>query len=392
MEHYDFILFENYHLASNHKYDLFLIARLLKSKGLNVAVLDIYHEDKDDEKESIPIIHLQSKAEIPNDRWQNVHKSKFLSLLCFVRYLWQQHFYMKNVLAEIEPLTDRFYCGSYHIGMSRVFMRSKKICYYWGLRSARMTNFWSYFRKNPINAIRMMQLRNAFMKNDSQCLFVSNDIIKGEFERLGVPCSRLVIREERCIDELGNPEYEQMSQEFSLLTIGMLRKEKRIDYTIHEFLKARMPNWKYVLAGKGRGNYENAIENAAVGHDNIIRINEFMDYDRFYKLIRESHFVVFADEKQKSCVTNGTMMEALVNYRPIIAPNYEPYRSYIEKYGIGIMFDPEIPGDLTKAMKEAERKGSISFRERIELFLHTIGFRQVASNLYEQLYNQKNLL
>ena len=44
---YDFILFENYHQATNHKYDVFLIAKLLKSKGLKVAVLDIYHEDKE---------------------------------------------------------------------------------------------------------------------------------------------------------------------------------------------------------------------------------------------------------------------------------------------------------------------------------------------------------
>lgn len=387
---YDFILFENYHLASNHKYDLFLIAKLLKSKGLNVAVLDLYQEDKEDEKEGIPVVHLHSNAEIPNDKWQKAPKNKFFSLICLVRYLWQQHFYMKKVLAEVEPLAERFYCGSYHIGMSRVFMRSKKICYYWGLRSARMTNFWSFFKQNPINAIRMLQLRHAFMKNDSQCLFVSNDIIKHEFEKLGVPHSRMVIREERCIYELENPEYELMSPNFSLLTIGMLRKEKRIDYTISEYVSARKPKWKYVLAGKGRGNYEKVIENAIAGVDNIIRINEFMDYERFYKLIRESHFVVLADEKQKSCVTNGTMMEALINYRPIIAPNYEPYRSYIEKYGIGIMFNPEISGDLTRAMKEAESKGSMSFRNNIELFLHTIVFDQVASDLYEQLYNQKS--
>lgn len=385
---YNFILFENYHLATNHKYDLFLIAKLLKSKGLKVAVLDVYHEDKEDEKDGISIIHLQSKAEIPNDKWQQAPKNKVLSLLCFVRYLLQQHFYMKKVLAEVEPLADRFYCGSYHIGMSRVFMRSKKKCYYWGLRSARMKNFWSYFKQNPINAIRMLQLRHAFMKNDSQCLFVSNEIIKREFEKLGVPSYRMVIREERCIEELGSPEYEQMSQEFSLLTIGMLRKEKRVDYTIAEFLKTNKHSWKYVLAGKGRGNYENVIEKAASGPDNIVRINEFMDYNRFNRLIRESHFVVLADEKQKSCVTNGTMMESLINYRPIIAPNYEPYRSYIEKYGIGIMFNSGISGDLARAMKEAESKGCISFRENIERFLHTIKFDQVASDLYSQLYNQ----
>ena len=385
---YDFILFENYHHASNHKYDMFLIAKLLKSKGLKVAVLDIYHEDREHEHDGIPVIHLQKEKVIPDDKWQKAPVNKLFSLLCLVRFLWQQHFYMKDVLSEVEPLADRFYCGSYHIGMSRVFMRSKKKCYYWGLRSARMTNFWSYFRQNPINAIRMVQLRQAFLRNESQCLFVSNDIIKGEFERLGIPRSRIVIREERCIENLGNPEYEQMSREFSLLTIGLLRKEKRIDYTVLEFLNAKRPEWKYYLAGKSRGNYENVIDKVAAGKDSIIRINEFLDYDKFYQLIRQSHFVVLADEKQKSCVTNGTMMEALINYRPIIAPNYEPYRSYIEKYGVGIMFNPDIPGDLARAMKEADSKGCVSFCAKIEHFLHTIEFNQVANNLYGQLYDK----
>ena len=114
---YDFILFENYHHASNHKYDMFLIAKLLKSKGLKVAVLDIYHEDREHEHDGIPVIHLQKEKVIPDDKWQKAPVNKLFSLLCLVRFLWQQHFYMKDVLSEVEPLADRFYCGSYHIGM-----------------------------------------------------------------------------------------------------------------------------------------------------------------------------------------------------------------------------------------------------------------------------------
>ena len=60
---------------------------------------------------------------------------------------------------------------------------------------------------------------------------------------------------------------------------------------------------------------------------------------------------------------------------------------YIEKYGVGIMFNPEIPGDLARAMKEAESKGGKSFCEKIGQFLHTIEFNQVANNFYGQIYN-----
>lgn len=383
---YDFILFENYHQATNHKFDLFLIAKLLKSKGLKVAVLDVYHEDKEDECEGIEILHLKEIMPIPNDKWQLHPKNKLFSLLCLMRFLWQQHFYMKRVLAEIEGMADRFYCGSYHLEMSRVFMNSPKECYYWGLRSSRMTNFWFHFKKNPIIALRMVMLRRAFMRNPSQRLFVSNDIILNEFEKLGISKTRMLIREERCIDALGEPNYNQLSPNFSFLTIGMLRKDKRIDFTISEFLKTNQPDWKYVLAGKANEEYEKLIEQSMGNNGNIRRINEFLDYDDFNLLMRESHFVVLADVKQISCVTNGTMMEALINYRPIIAPNYDPYKSYFEKFGIGISYNPDVPGDLARAMTEAGEKGCESFRMNIEKFLHTLVFNNVASELYQQLY------
>lgn len=387
---YDFILFENCHQATNHKYDVFLIAKLLKSKGLKVAVLDIFHEDKENVKEGIEIIHLKKVQSIPNDKWQLHPKNKFFSLLCLIRFLWQQHFYMKNVLAEVESLAERFYCGSYHLGMSRVFFKTDKICYYWGLRSSRMTNFWFHFKTNPIIALRMVMLRRAFMRNPSQCLFVSNDIILNEFENLGISKSRMLIREERCIDGLGEPNYNQLSPNFSFLTIGMLRKDKRIDFTISEFLKVNQPNWKYVLAGRANEKYEKLIEQSIGNNGNIRRINEFMNYDKFNLLMRESHFVVLADVKQKSCVTNGTMMEALINYRPIIAPNYDPYKSYFEKFGIGISYNPDIPGDLARAMTEAGEKGCEYFRMSIDNFLHTLVFNNVAGELYHQLYPLKN--
>ena len=52
------------------------------------------------------------------------------------------------------------------------------------------------------------------------------------------------------------------------------------------------------------------------------------------------------------------------------------------------MFNPDIPGDLARAMKEADSKGCVSFCAKIEHFLHTIEFNQVANNLYGQLYDK----
>lgn len=366
-----------------------LIAKLLKHAGLNVAVLDIYHEDNEDEKEGIPVIHLKYNHTIPDDAWQLHPKNKFLSMVSTFHFLRQQNEYIKEVWKEVEPLSDRFYCGSYHLMMPITFFKSKKPCYYWGLRSSRFTDFWMHFKQNPVIALRMLKLRHAFMRNPSQMLFVSNEIIKHEFEELGLSSNRMVIREERCTNGSEEPEYELLSKDFALLTIGMLRPEKRVEYTTKEFIEVcKDKRWQYVLAGKSQGKYEETIKEAIKGHDEIKRYNEFLDYDRFYELIREAHFVVLADEKQASSVTNGTMMEALINYRPIIAPNYNPYKYYIAKYRIGIMFDPDEPGDLSRAIKEAYEVGTKAFEENIREFLKTIEFDNVSKSLYQQIYKR----
>lgn len=386
---FDFILFENYHQATNHKYDVVLIAKLLKYAGCNVALLDLYGEDNRNANEDIPIIHLKNKSKIPNDKWQKHPKNKIFSLLSLIRFLWQQHFFMKNVIKEIEPLADRFYCGSYHLGMTSIFFKSKKPCFYWGLRSSRMTGFWSRFKNNPIIGFRMLKLHHDFIKNPSQKLFVSNELIKKEFEQLGISPDRMIIREERCVTALGHPEYNKLAPCISFLTIGILRPDKRIEYTVNEFKQCNKPDWCYVLAGKVYETYEKTIEESIGSAANIKRINEYMDYEKFNNLIKESHFVVLADKKQKSLITNGTMLEALINYRPIIAPEYDPYKFYIDKYGIGITFDPDKEGDLTKTMLIAADKGCESFRTNIETFLETIKFDIVSKSLYQQIYNGK---
>lgn len=294
---------------------------------------------------------------------------------------------MKNVWKEIEPLADKFYCGSYHLTMSSVSFGIKKPCYYWGLRSSRMTDFWLHFKQSHFYAFRMLFLKHKFLRNPSQCLFVSNPIIKQEFKELGIDESRLAIREERCATGLEQPEYDRLSNNFSLLTIGMLRPEKRIDFTVKEFLSAsNSDNWTYTLAGKSWETYEPVISNAISGHTNVKRINEYVNYNRFYDYIRNAHFIVLADIRQPSSVTNGTMLESFICYRPVIAPNYNPYKYYIEKFGIGIMYNPDKKGDLMRAMEEAERRGVKSFEKNIREYLKTVEFNTVSRFLCQQIY------
>ena len=384
-EHYDFLLFENYHLARHHKYDMVLIARMLQHEGLKVAILNIYGEDQEDSIEEIPVVDLPFKAELPCDDWQSHPKNKLHSFLSTIRFFYWQHFYLKKVAKAIEPMADMFYCGSYYWGMSTQLFKINKPCYYWGLRSERMTHVGKHFIKNPLEGIKVWMLRRAFMNNQHQGLFVSNEIIRNEFLLLGIPEKRMVIREERCIFKMGQDFLDMRFPDTAFLVIGKLRKQKHVDFTIHAFKTANMDKAMLKLVGNSDERYEEVIRMAISDDKRIERIKGFLSYDDFNTWFRRAHFVLFADEKGPSCITNGTMMEALINYRPVICPDYEPYSYYINRYKLGLLYKPGDMASYAAALSKAKQLGTEQFIPYIEAFLQNITFDKVSRQLYQQL-------
>ena len=388
---YDFILFENFHSAFHHKIDVYLIARLLKSKGLKVAILNIYGEDKQDDYSEIELLDLPFSDNIPNDKsWVESKDNNIKRLFYVIRFLNQQARYMKKVYDFIQDKAVRFYVGSYHLVMPAVFMKLNKPCYYWGLRSYRMTGFGRLFKKNPFLAFRMIYLKKRFIKNEYQSLFVSNNIIKTEFVALGVPEKRLVLREERCIEKKEEYNHEVKDKQFSLLVIGGLRRQKHVETTIEAFKNAKLSEGVLRLVGENKDiDYERVILDRLAESSNIERINGKLDYMAFNEYLRRAHFTLFADEKGASSVTNGTMMESVINYTPIIAPDYDPYSFYVKKYGLGLLYKPGDIKSYSEAIKKAYKIGYGSFVEKIKEFHKTIEFDVVANQLFDGIMNNE---
>lgn len=386
---YDIILFENFHAAFHHKYDVHLIARMLKSQGMKVAILNIYGEDNPEDYPDIDLLDLPFSSNIPDDKAWLEYKGNIVKRLYYVlRFLKQQRSYMRKVRVFVQDRADSFYIGSYHLVMPSEFFLIKKPCYYWGLRSYRMTGFWRTFKSNPFLAFRMISLKRQFLKNNFQSLFVSNEIIKKEFIRLGVPEDRLVIREERCIEEVNSFKPECKDKEFSLLVIGGLRRQKHIETTIRAFKKASLNAGVLKLVGRNNDvEYESVIEKEIADCPNIERINERLQYEDFNNFITRAHFMLFADEKGKSSITNGTMMESIINFTPFIAPDYEPYTYYVEKYGVGLTYTPGNLDSYSSTIVKAQKLGYEHFINNIISFQKNIEFKNVATRLYKMIKN-----
>ena len=249
-----------------------------------------------------------------------------------------------------------------------------------------MTNFTRMLKNQDfINVLHAIKQKYLFMKNPKQCLFVSNEIIKKEFEGMGINTNRLVIREERCVEHATSSNSDKCSTHPSFLVIGQLRKQKNLPTTIEAFKLANIPDAKLCLIGRSQDKYEKEIT-AAINNDyRIERNNSFLEYDDFLSYYTKAHFVLFADEKGDSCISNGTFTEALVQHRPVIAPNYNPYSYYINKYGVGLLYEPDDIQSYSNAIEKAVELGVEYFQQNINRFLEEIKFDKVSKLLVEQI-------
>lgn len=389
-EKYDMILFEHLHSATNHRKDVFIIAELLKSRGWNVAVLDLYNDLKSvTNSYNIKVLALNYKGKFPSDKLAFPSSNMLCRCWENLKYVWMQYNYMKNVRKEIEEKASMFYIGSYLFFPTFAFFSLRKPCFYWGLRSNLMLGFLDQLKSHlRLQAPYLQFAKKMFLKNKYQYLFVSNPIIKNEFINNGIPADRLIIREERPYHKkIVEREYNKDGKTV-FLVIGTLRKEKNILKTIQAFKQANISNASLKLVGKCKDEgYEKLIESAINGESNIVRINNFLSEEEFQQFFMNADYVVFADEQGTCCITNGTMQEAFIHRVPIIAPNYHPYSYYFAENKVGILYNPEHVSCLSDAFKKASDVNPIIFKEAIERHLNTIEFHYIAEYLDKQLSN-----
>lgn len=362
---YDFILFENYPLASNHYFDVAIIARMLKLSGYKVAVADVYGRGLTVDEAGVD--NLEFKCRIALKKF--VSKCKFTPvrvienrIINFIAAL-----QLKNAVRSLKGRYKHLYAGSFYTKMSLAWLRevpSESVVFLWGLRSSRLI----VHKLHPfsIKAFYSWRASHYINRHKNIAFFVSNEIIYDEFLKIGISKNRLVIRNERPVECVRRIIKEKESGRLSLLTIGTLRPDKRVEMGIRAVNELQDYDISYVVAGcVGNDSYETVLSRAAGNNPNIVRIPHRLDADEYVKYLSRADYLILCDKKGDSSVTNGTMNEALIVGVPIIAPNYDPYRYYINKYGIGILFDPENPDSLKQAILRAKSTDPSDFTDNI---------------------------
>lgn len=367
---YDFILFENWHQATNHLKDVGIVASMLQDCGYSVAVADVYNSINESFIEGMPRIVSHHSVSF----WYPP-QSGILSFWLFCKIIGainqvKEAWHLKKVMKELKGKYKHLYCGSYYVKMPIGWLRmipSNSLAFFWGLRSARLVQY----KKNAfsVGGISSFFLRKYFDKHHNLKFFVSDKLIYDEFITLGISPNRLIIRPERYIDDYPNSTRDH-DKPFTLLSIGSLRPEKRIERILAALRQLGDKDVHYVIAGVTRPEYEGVIEAEIAKNksESIERLNYRLSEDEFNQLINQSDFLVLCDRQQTSNVTNGTMNEALLAGVPIIAPNYNPYKYFIEKYGVGILFDPEESESLARAIRDAKAKRRDAYADAIHKY------------------------
>lgn len=384
---YDFILFENWHQATNHHKDVGLIASMLKDCGYSVAVADLYQNINRIYIEGVPCITIQHKAS-----FLNYPKSGLMSKWPFIKIVGainrnREARHLKCVMKEIEGKYKHLYCGSHYVKMPIGWLRmipDNSSAFFWGLRSARLVQYKSKIL--DFASVSSYFLRRYFDRHPNLKFFVSDQFIFDEFVALGITKDRLVIRPERFIDDY--PTKNHVSDNpFTLLSIGSLRPEKRIERILSALRQLDDKDVHYVIAGASRQEYESVIETELTKYNskNVKRLNYRLSEEEFNELINQADFLVLCDRPQASNVTNGTMNEALLAGVPIIAPNYNPYKYFIEQYKVGLAFDPDAPNSLARAIRDAKAKKHDAFADAIHKYQSQFLKKTVVRNFGKSL-------
>lgn len=367
---YDFIIFEHTGLK-NHMIDLCAIGRMLRDSGYSVAIANVTIEGECCKDSTLPIIDLQCR--------QYEIKSK--------------NSYMRAAFKELIPKAHYFYIGSMLSNTWLSWVRevpSTHIVFIWVLRSF----FFTFYKRlkigrdYPESVLRSLYNLRVAKKLKNLCFFVSEPMIKLELEALGISTHRVLIRPERTCREL-TPLCKRAESELNLLTIGTLRPEKRIELCIEAVNKLSDPFIKYLVAGKAYSlhGYDQKIARLSKESKYVTRIEERFDDFQYKKLISDCDFLILCDEKQPSCITNGTMAEALLAGKPIIAPNNNPYKYYIKKYSVGILYDLNNVESLVAAIKKARNCNYSHFDSGIARYQADFMYDKVVSIFSDSLHS-----
>lgn len=155
----------------------------------------------------------------------------------------------------------------------------------------------------------------------------------------------------------------KLSKEFLISTIGGIYAGKNIEFIFNCIDSEQLLEFKYRLAGKPTGNYGSYIQSKAekLASKGVTGRFELLSIEDYIQEIEKAHFIVLPYSSARSDKASGVMFDAIANYRPIIAPDIEPFASYVKNYNIGLLYKGGDKHSFIDTVNKAKKLGVKTF-------------------------------
>lgn len=161
------------------------------------------------------------------------------------------------------------------------------------------------------------------------------------------------------------PSDESTLKQVEFLTIGTISSTKNHLFALDAFESNSLP-YTYLIAGKIIDSTGERVETRIkeLSENSALSIRSqlgYLDEDAYRYLMENAKFLIFPYDFTRGNISSQVLHDAFSTRTPFVAPDIEPFKWYVERYHIGILY---IEGDNTSfgsAIREIHSSDPKSF-------------------------------
>lgn len=320
---------------------------------------NVFFDSFKDDIKNIEFITVSDKS--ISDIYRN---AKTFSLKWF-KALMNEFFWWKDICKKIEDNNiDILMISS--LGYLSFFLIRPKVKYV----TIITTNEIFFFKKQISFRYLLQRIKKRIILNflaKAQGIFTLDEYLKNEISIFNF--KNLDWIPDRCFEKNIVDGKSIISENFNMITPGLIYQGKNLEFVLDAYKQYNL-SYNYVIAGKPVGEYGEKIIKEVEEMKNNFPITGIFDYlseSQYAKLIKQATFILLPYSSDRSGQISGVMYDAFENQTPIIAPDVRPFNYYINKYSLGLLYQPN-DSSFIKTIEIASKMKKKSFNENFYTF------------------------
>lgn len=153
---------------------------------------------------------------------------------------------------------------------------------------------------------------------------------------------------------------DAVNSNIQLVTIGTISAIKNPLTFLEEWKaidKRVTGKFAYCVYGKVMDDSADAILEAVHDCENVVFKNDYISAEEYNSLMKKADFVVIPySSDYTKYATSGVMWDCFQAQKAILCPDIEPFRYYIQEYGVGYLYTPgKLETTLNRMQAEKDR-------------------------------------